>query len=291
MGLDGSGEFVDETKTTTVNRYLPVNTNDRILNYQFKCPKHSSIADSESDYFLMDPASLVIFRNVGAQGLSSTDTASKTRGVQRGWGFADPYYYCVVDVENPDGLTLDVGDATIWIDDEPKRGRQAKLTEGTHRVKVHKSNWYAVEPNKNTLAELIAADPLYPYNHKLLIEGYAYGSSFDDTEDQIYTGVDLFAQSKMQKVKIFDFINSVASNDYTRFAIDYDLAGSYGNTYSNMVIVIKVDESLSDSVNEQFLIRFRAVDQKFRYIRLRVDFETTDTELTPLLSGYKIKLG
>ena len=112
VGLDEDGDFVDETKTATINRYMLLNSNERILNYQFKCPKYSNILDDETEgqnYFLMDLSSLVVFRNVGEQGLSTTDTSGRVRGIQRGWGFSDPYYYCVVNIDNVNGLYLDVG--------------------------------------------------------------------------------------------------------------------------------------------------------------------------------------
>lgn len=294
VGLDLWGDFLDEEKTATVNRYALVNSNERILNYQFKCPKQASVLDDEVEggsYFLIDPASLILFRNVGEKGLEAFGTTTKVRGVQRGWGFTDPYYTCVAYVQNPDGLFLDTGNEAIWIDEEAKRGQRVHMSAGTHRIKVHKKNWYPVSPGLSTLSSLIDNDPLYPYNHKLLIEGYSYSDDFDEIDECIYRGVDLFAELQMKQVKIFDFINSVASDDYTHFAVDYDLPNSYGNTYGNMLFVIKVNDTLTDFTNEHFVIKFNLVDQKFKYLRLRADLETTNIELTPLLSGYKIKLG
>ena len=58
-----------------------------------------------------------------------------------------------------------------------------------------------------------------------------------------------------------------------------------------MLFMVKINEDIDDSDNEQFLVRFKAVDQKFKYLRLRADFETEDANLTPMLTSYKIKLG
>jgi hypothetical protein len=182
-------------------------------------------------------------------------------------------------------------DSPLWVDDQEQSGKQVFIPTGLHQIRIHKKNWYHVEPDITTLAELIGADPLYPYNHKLLIEGYAYASDFDSPEDEVYTGVDFFAQYKMQKIRIFEFLNQISSDDLKKFAVDYDLAESYDNATPNMLFVVKVDETLSDAINEQFLIKFKMVDQKYKYLRLRVDFNTSDINLTPVLMSYKIKLG
>jgi hypothetical protein len=124
-----------------------------------------------------------------------------------------------------------------------------------------------------------------------LIEGYLYGEDFSTTETKIYTGVDLFAQCRMEQVKIFEFLNQVADTDLNKFAIDFDLINSYDNLYPNLVFVLKVDENFADALNEQFIIKFKMTDQKYTYLRIRADFQTTDSGLTPVLFSYKMKLG
>ncbi|MBD3268451.1 hypothetical protein GF373_17425 [bacterium] len=296
-----SAELIEEADILN-SRYTFLNNNDRILNYQLRCPKDSRVIDSssayyDSSYFGVDENSFIIYRNIGQMGQSYSDRNSFVRGIQAGWGFSDPYYYCTVYVDNIDGLQLDVGDSPMWVDDEAKSGKQVLLTYGHHNIRVHKDNWIYVEPGKSTLSSLKEADPLYPYNHKLLIEGYSYDANFDEPDEEIYTGVDIFAQHKMKKVKIFDFINQVKPDDYSRFAIDYDLPNSYNlpeggsNTYGNMVFLVKVDPNSADSVNEAFMIKFKMVDQKYKYLRLRADFETSSVKLTPVLNSYKIKIG
>src|SRR5690606_14551581 len=152
----------------------------------------------------------------------------------RGWGFKDPYYYCVIEIQNKDGMTIDVGTSSIIIDDKLYTGLvsnkvlsgKTRTTSGIHTVQVHKNNWLAVQPGYTTLNDLKAEDYLYPYNHKLLIEGYQYGNLYPSTSEKIYLGVNLFAEYLANRISIFDFVGNAAHNDYSIFALDKDIANS-----------------------------------------------------------------
>jgi hypothetical protein len=306
--LDINGDLTNSSVSSSDEvRYVPVNSNDRILSYQFKIPKSADLLSDPTEgpsFFLIDKESLKVWRNIGAQGLDSSLNTSKVRGIQRGWKFEDPFYFCWIRINNPEGKTVSIGDQFLWIDDKPKRGNSVIISgkndetgaTGEHLIKIHKDNWLEVSANIETLQELITADTLYPFNHKLLIEGYSYPEGFDSTE-QIYTGVDLFAETRMDEIPILDFLNSLPSDNYGRFAIDRDYPGSYNdpfsgttNLYSNMIFLVKIDENKSDSLNETFRIELKIVDQKFKYLRLKAEFETEDEDSTPLLSGYKIRI-
>lgn len=289
LGLDVNGNIQDTLQATTKSRYTLLREGDRLLSYQLKVPQSGRSAP-DATYFLIDESSLSVYRNVGAQGLIATDLTSKVRGVQRGWKFLDPYYYCLVKVVNPDGLKIDVGQNSLWVNDIARSG-SIVLPAGESRIRIHKNNWFYVSPEKSSLADLMESDLLYPYNHKLLIEGYLYADDFDSPSEKIYRGVDLFAETKMQKVKIFEYLNKVKDGDFDKFAVDYDLINSYSNDYPSLVFVVKVNEEISDAINERFLISFKMVDSKYKYLRLRAEFETSDSDLTPVLMSYKIKLG
>jgi hypothetical protein len=291
IGEGISGDLESETITAAVNRYPMVNSSDRALNYQLKSPSNPDVVEIDPTYFLIDPSSLVIYRNVGERGIDTSVAGSKVRGIQRGWGFEDPYYFCVVNVIGDRGLYLDVGPNNIWVDEIARNGKQVFLATGFHNVRVHKNNWFYVPPEIAYLATLKAADPLYPYNQKLLIEGYDYAAGFDYPEFEIYTGVDFFAEYTMKKMRIFDFLHTIPASDFVHFATDYDLPDSYSNTYGNMLFLVKVDENLSDAQNEKFRIEFHTVDQKYKYIRLKAEFVTESPDVTPMLTGYKIRIG
>jgi hypothetical protein len=306
-----TGDILTESRTSTSEvRYSFTNSNERILNYQI-LEKY----DGDGGIGLeLNPNSIVLFRNIGKKGITPLDTNYLVRGVQRGWSFKDPYYSCVIEIENPNGLTIDVGPKPMivdgiaysnTIDNTILTGRKTlaggSLSDsGIHTIQVHKDNWKEVTPDLDTLVSttdpafgLKGADLLYPYNHKLLIEGYAYGTSYPDTDLKMYTGVDLFAETVVQRVNIFDLSSNISSDRWDVYALSKDAPSSHDG-YTNeptTVIVIKVDENNPDFQNERFVLRFTLVNELRKYLRLRADFSTEDASVSPALHSYKIKLG
>lgn len=290
---DGSGDIDDTAVTAVDRRYTFLNSNDRILNYQIE------------DALAVNPASLQILRNLGEQALTNVPS-NKVRNVLRGWGFEDPWYSCVIEILNAEGIEMNVGDQVIIIDDIRYTGLVEKTvltgktasTTGIHTIKVHKNNWKYVDQDLSSVSPSVmldtikARDSLYPYNHKLLIEGFSYPSNYPDTDEQIYTGADLFAEKVMRQVSIFDLTNNAEVDDYKRFALDYDAPDSHtGGNIPTSVIAVKVDESNPDFQNERFVIRFTLVNQLRKYLRFRADLSTTDASVSPGLDSYRIKLG
>lgn len=291
-----SGVVVDDTVSGLSTRYRFINPDDRILNYQVK---DSTYSGSGNDKLSMDLASLLVFRNVGDVGITPGDVNEQVRAIQRGWEFLDPYYSCVVEIQNPAGFNLgDVGPNEIIIDDVGYTGTvdgnimtgKTSTQTGIHRIKVHKNNWKEVTPGATDEADLKTKDPLYPFNHKLLIEGYQYDSAFAD--DKVYNGVDLFAGILMQQVGTFDFLYNAAQDDFRLYALDRDAAGTHtGGNQSTRVFLVKVNEENPDFQNERYVIRFKLLNDLRRYFRLRATFGTEDSTVAPSLDSYKVKLG
>lgn len=291
-----AGSVVDEAVSGLSTRYLFVNPDDRILNYQIK---DSTYSGSGSDKLSLLQSSLILFRNVGQQGITPGDISEQVRDIQKGWGFKDPYYSCVVEVQNPEGITLgDVGPNKIFIDDVPYTGTidrnimtgRTSLSTGIHRIQIHKNNWKEVTINAASIDELKTLDPLYPHNQKLLIEGYLYDSSF--VGSKVYNGVDLFAETQMQEVGTFEFLYNTEQDNYKLFTLDRDAASTHtGGNESTLVFVVKVDEENPDFQNERYVIRFKLLNDLRKYLRLRATFTTEDQTVAPSLDSYKIKLG
>ncbi len=303
LSLDDEGEVIDSEVDASEPRYIFTNTNEAILNYQIK---DSEYDDSESgDPITIDEATLVVFRNVGSKGLDPEDDADQVRDVQRGWKFEDPYYITVVEIKKPEGITIDFGDKPVIIDDikytnvvgpTVLSGKTAK-NRGIHIIKVHKDNYLPITNDLSTLEEIQVEDTLYPYNHKLLVEGYGYPSNYSNNQEKIYLGVDLFASELMKRVSIFDLSHSVGDSQYRFYALDRDAAGTHTmsdddfQNESTRVFVVKVDKEKGDFPNERFVIRFNLVNQRYKYLRFRADLSTRNAKVSPALDSYKIKLG
>ncbi len=261
-----SGAVSNSVFTATANRYVLSNSNDRLLNYEI---------DGSLD--IVD-GSIEIFRNRGTRG----DT-TKVRGIQNGWSFSDPYYVTAIEIQNPNGRSIKFGERTIIIDDASTSGI-VNLTTGVHIIKVHKNNWISVASGASTLATLKAADPLFPFNHKLLIEGY----SLSDPQNP-YLGVDIYAGYYMKQVPIVDFIHTIDKLDYSKFGIDTD-AIIPDKEIPSTVFVVKSDENSSDFLDEKFTIRFDVQNQFYNYVKLKAVLSTSSSTVSPILQSYKIKL-
>ena len=294
---DNSGTVQDDTVTATEARYSFVNPQDRILNYQIKV---SDYLGEGADLLDARESDLVVFRNIGEKGLLTTDPNTLVRETLRGWNFEEPFYSCVIEVRNPNGLELDVGESTIWIDDLPYKNQitskiltgKTSSTTGIHRVKVHKQNWKEVTPGLETAAALELADPfVHKYNHKLLIEGYDYGPLWPSTVPKVYKGADLFAEYLLKQVSAFDFMYNAPTDNYSIYALDLDAPETHNGNDPTQVFLVKIDNENADSQNERFMIRFKQINLLQKYLRLRADLNTSDSQITPSLQSYKIKLG
>ncbi len=270
-----SGDTATESDATSgvTPRYHIVNSNDRILDHQLSLDNYNSLI----------PGSLEIFRNVGLQNTSLADYIDEVREVRQGWRYEDPYYITTIDVISSNGFTANFGDKAIILDNAEVKGKLT-IPLGIHVVKIHKNSWINIPGELTTMADVMSNDPLFPFNHKHLIEGYG----LDDTANP-YSGVVTFAEIYMKQVSVADFISNVSKDDYTRFATDLD-NGSTDVADASLVFMVKSDESQSDFLDELFEIRFDLKNQLYKYVKFKAELFTTDTSVSPNLDGYKLKL-
>jgi hypothetical protein len=277
--LEQSGDVLSYTnQTATDQRYL------------FNLPSHKLLNLQVDLDVKLNTDTLTLWRNVGEKGIESSDTTKLVRGVQAGWSYIAPYYYTVIKVKSSTGMLIDVGNNPITIDGVSYTGviDGTILSPGTHKIKVHKDFWNSVEPDLNTLTELKSLDILYPFNQKLLIEGYQYGTTF--STEKIYKGADFFAQSILEKVSVFDFVNNISSQDFDRFAMDIDI-GASTSTGPSRVFLVNTDNSIADFANERFMLEFDLTDELFSFVAIKAEFRTNSNKLSPILDEYIIKLG
>ncbi len=278
-GFSGTSPTV-ETATASGQRYGFQNQEDRILSHSFAATL--SIVES----------SLEVWRNTSTKG-----SVLKVRDMENGWGKDGVYYKTNIYVANSDGIKIDFGSHAIILDETEVSGK-VTIPQGRHVVKVHKDYWHYVnESGITTVAQLRAADRLYPYNHRYLIEGFKYPSTWPLTSEKPYLGFDIVAEHFMERVGVFDILRNCKATEYGKFALDSDAADpnrilSAGvDTSSTTVILLKVDPAQSDFLNETFTIRFKGSSGRYKYLRLRATLKTTDPGMSPSLSSYRIQLG
>lgn len=261
-------------------RYSFLNSNERILDHII------------GSGVIIAKGTMELWRNVNSKGVTT-----KVRGRQAGWGFEDPYYKTTVYVDNPSGMDIDFGGKAVIIDGTAQTGKTI-ISQGRHTISVHKDNWKTIDTtNVTNLTTLKSADALYPYNHRYLVEGLVYPSVYPDTDEKIYRGFDIVAEFFAKEVSVFDLINNVPPDDYSKFALDIDVEDT-GATILGIpttkepatVFLIKVDENNPDFINEDFLLKFKSANSLFKYLRFKAVLKTTDTDITPFLDSYRIKI-
>jgi hypothetical protein len=276
---DGSTDQLDTLTTGINSKNLDINRLDGSVNLEYNfinsndVPVNYYIPETNVSNLLED--SIEIKRNIG-----NKDSIVLVRGVKAGWSFKDPYYSTIFEVLNPDGVTIDLSIATATLDGSLVSGK-IFISPGQHSFKTHKNNWALVTLGLTTENDLRAADSLYPFNHRLLIEGYTYASGF--VGNQFYTGMDIFYEIDMSKVSIFDFVNNLLSTDYLRFAVDLLDDG-------RMIILVKYNNTISDNINETLSLLYRLKNNTFNQLKFKAVLKTVDSQKSPLLTAYRLKI-
>jgi hypothetical protein len=236
------------------------------------------------DASTLDAVSTTIWRNVGEQG--GTDTV---RTIQKGWSFDDEYYSCYIWVDNFYGLKIDLGDTTAELDGASITGI-VTIPYGRHFFRTRQTNWRSLGVLTNITSETKAGvinddvqgditDPLYPYNHKYLIEGIPYDEDVTSWDNQAYLGVDVFAGKRPTLVSSFDLLNNAKDDDYDRFAKRGDQ------------IIIKYDPGTPDVDNEEFIVQsFNSSASNLpTNVIVKATLRSEVGSITPVLYDYKVK--
>lgn len=222
--------------------------------------------------------SYVVKRNV--VGTSSPDTLL---GGVPGWRF-DPVtlnYSTTVYVSALEGRNIDFGPTGVVLNGTLKSG-VVFLSTGYHTIATSDSNFQAVESGASSLDDLKARDPLYPYNHKLLIEGYTHSSAF--TGEQIYTGVDEYFGSKLTYMppEMFASLSSGDPRYYTTFTLE--------NIDDNLYFKVKVDKTdatwTSELISTDWLVQSAATNTLY----VKGVLASSDTTSTPVVHSVKVRV-
>jgi len=226
---------------------------------------------------------ITFYRNIGD---SPAETNQLVRDTSRGWQYDETNTYLTtkIIVNNLDGLTADFGNSSILIDGQEKRN-VVNIPQGTHTIRIHARNAADLIYNNSPYSsetDLVDDDPLYPYNHKAIIEGVTYTSDY--VEEKKYLGVDLYCEHIANRVSVFDLLYNTAENDYSKFAIDTIADG-------RRVLVVKFDPSDANASNEKFALKYVTGDSMFDRVIFKAELVSTFDDRTPVLTAWRLKLG
>ena len=185
-------------------------------------------------------------------------------GVQAGWELENSYYKCIFEIEEE--LELDLGINFAFIDGARRNGIVV-IEPGFHTFKTHEINWKVAASEDN--------DPLFPHNHKLLIEGLIGSDA--------YKGAAFIASKELTLISPFDLVKIIPLSNNNFFAI------------RNGMPMIKIPKPLPIASTiegwrlEQHGIRYKyetnALNQT-NSITFVARLKTNNTKYTPVLRGY-----
>jgi hypothetical protein len=276
------------------------NTTLDLLGYKFKNTSfgvvNTAITVSEGEDPDLIGNSVVVWRNVRYRPDTDYPDTLTVRSNPRGWGINGSDYVCYFEVVDSDGIILDFGERTCTIDGAPYSG-VVQVDSGIHKFTTQAENWFDIADNitdggyaspshVGSTEELEALDPLYPYNHKLIIEGFPYVTGFQG--EKAYTGTDISAEFYATRTSLFDLENN--HDTYGYFSVRR--VGSESSP--TLAVIMHYDASNPDYANELNVVKWRsgASDTTmYKYAKLKAVLWTNDAGVTPSLTSYRLKLG
>lgn len=269
-----------------------------ILQYKFKNTTFAAVntailvsADEDQDTI---STSIALWRNV--RNKTTYPDTYLVRDVPRGWGRKEQIYYCYFEILSSDGKLLDFGDRQCILDGQTVSG-VVSVPAGIHRFETDSDNWFDISENyietvgagNTVLTEetLETVDPLYPHNHKLVIEGFPYASGFEG--NQIYRGTDYSGEFYCTRTSLFDLENNIDTYNY--FAVRGINKNDEAATLST---IVRYNPNDPNFANELFIVKWRAGQsgsEMYKYIKLKAVLSSESTNKTPSLAAYRIKLG
>jgi hypothetical protein len=205
----------------------------------------------------------------------------KLYGIAAGW-FLDKetmQYNTAVYVDPLEGTTLNLGSTSAYIDDKLVTGL-VTLSKGYHKFSTSYTNWHDVPTGISTAFELEEKDPSYPFNHKLLVEGYPYPLYFQG--DKVYGGLGNNFGALLQYVTPERFAGPEFDGDLLIYTVE-DYNGS-------LFFKVKIDPSDSSWIDELIRIEYmlRTDDKNSLYVKAILS--TQDTAITPNINSFQVRV-
>lgn len=267
------------------NRYSVSNAVD----FRYKTRANLALDFTVDPLYVKDQ--LKVLRNIG----DNTGTA-QILSQDTGWVTDGIRYSTRLYVEADAGMVLDFGNTTAVLDGVSITGRVI-IPKGYHSFSTDKSQWRKINPLD--IGSSSNPDPLYPYNHKYLIEGISSSLHGHDLTltvggiskktildpNGVYVGADMYWASTLESVTNFDFTSNIADDNYGVYTILKDLNGVER-------IIVKHSDEPGLMVGENFAIITRSVNGDLqKAVILKAVFSSQNPKLTPILDEYIIKLG
>jgi hypothetical protein len=220
--------------------------------------------------------SILIKRNV-----VTTEGIADVYNVQPGWYF-DPntgLFTTTVYIDAPEGRRIDVGPSGALVNGNLLTG-EIHLKTGYTVFSTSDSNWVDIPSGIVSLKELRKTDPLYPYNHKHLIEGYRYADTF--AGERVYNGVDEYFGRLLQYIPPEQFNAPESDTNLGVFTID----DSNGHLYFK----VKVDKTDASWINERYEADWMVQNDTTNQLFVRAILTATEATQSPVIKSFSIRV-
>jgi len=297
--LDGTTGTMKLTSTFN-NSSLPGLTGYRFKQGTYGVVNTAIVPPPETSSELSEN-NIIVWRNVRNKNYYDFPEAypdlETVRKTPRGWGKRGSSYSCYFEIIDSAGRNLDFGDTFCAIDGEEATG-VIRVSQGVHKFETEASNWEDIAQSIvdyggtiRSEESLKSIDSLYPYNHKLVIEGFPYSSGF--IGEKKYTGSDTSAEFYCKKISLFDLESNNKGNKGLFATKRMGTVTGDSGVSALIGVVLKITPSYTDAANELCIVKWKTASDEInlKHIKLKAELETQRSELTPILYSYRVKLG
>lgn len=230
------------------------------------------ISEDYSDNFVFQ--NTVVKRNL-------PQTNRKLYGVSSGW-FLDESTYeykCAFRIDDIEGRIIDFGSTSAYLNGRQVTG-QVHVPEGYHTFRTSYTNWHDVPEGLKTHTQLEQADPSYPFNHKLIIEGYNYPGDFKGA--RVYEGVDEYFGALLKYVSPEIFEEEENKSNLHIYTIE--------NYEGRLYFKVKADPADGSWLYEHVKVDYmlRTEDTSDLYIKALIS--TRDKTVTPNIHSVSVRV-
>jgi hypothetical protein len=219
--------------------------------------------------------SVVIKRNI-----VTSDSPEQLLEAPPGWSrTADNFMKTTLYVQNPEGFVIDLGHTTAFLNGNQVSGK-VFVASGYQEFKTGAGNFQVIASGARDIKTLRKSDPLYPYNHRYLVEGYVYPTSF--TGEMVYPGVGEYFASALQYVSPEEFTDPDNEENLDIYTID--------ESTSTPTFKVKVLKSDSTWSSEKFSASWLVSGAASNRVWVKAVLQAYDNTQSPVLESFKVRV-
>lgn len=192
------------------------------------------------------------------------------------WEEESGEYRCEFYVEEIEGRVFDFGNTYCEIDGRVRSGK-IHLEKGYHKIKSSGRDWKNVRNFHSDLSSLKKEDTLYPYNHKLIIEGYNYPLTFSG--EKKYFGASRIFKSKLTYMNQAKFEELGSEENFTIIEVE-----------GKMYLKTKVKQNSMEWMKEKNNVIIYKSENNTNELYIKAVLETKQLNVAPHINSISVKV-